>query len=131
MANTKAKKAAMLKALENRLGIVTRAAKDAGIDRGTHYDWMANDPEYKKAVDALEDVALDFAEEQLFNQMRDGTPASTIFYLKYRARKRGYVDRKEITGKDGEPLIKHVDPSKLSTEAIREILNAQGDDEND
>lgn len=129
MANTKAKKAAMLKALENRLGIVTRAAKDAGIDRGTHYDWLRNDPQYKRAVDALEDVALDFAEEQLFSQMRDGTPASTIFFLKYRGRKRGYVDRKEITGADGEPLIKHVDPSKLSTDAIREILNAHDNDD--
>lgn len=119
----------MITALENHLGIVTRAAKDAGIARSTHYEWMESDPEYKKAVDALEDVALDFAEEQLFKQMKDGTPASTIFYLKYRARKRGYVDRKEITGADGEPLIKHVDPSKLSTEAIREILNAQDGDE--
>ena len=120
----------MLKALENRLGIVTRAANDARIARSTHYEWMESDPEYKKAVDALEDVTLDFAEDCLFQQMRDGTPASTIFYLKYRARKRGYVERKEITGADGEPLIKQVDPSKLSTEAIREILNAtDGDDD--
>lgn len=131
MANTKQRKQRMLECLEKHLGIVTTAAKDAGIDRATHYRWMESDSEYKNAVDALEDVALDFAEQCLFDQMRDGTPASTIFYLKYRARKRGYVDRKELTGKDGEPLIRHVDPSKLSTETIREILNAQADDDDE
>ena len=120
----------MLKSLEKRLGIVTHAAKDAGISRSTHYEWMDSDSEYKSAVDALEDVALDFAEGCLFDQMKDGTPASTIFYLKYRARKRGYVDRKEITGADGAPLVKYIDPTKLSTDAIREYLNAaDGDDD--
>ena len=58
------KKKAMLQALEKSLGIVTTAAKQVGIDRTTHYDWMKADPEYKAAVDAIEDVALDFAESK-------------------------------------------------------------------
>ena len=120
----------MVKALEKRLGIVTQAAKDVGIARSTHYDWMESDPEYKKAVDALEDVVLDFGEQCLFEQMRDGTPASTIFFMKYKGRKRGYETRTVLTGPDGGPIeVATVDPTKLSTAAIKEILNAQANDD--
>lgn len=128
---TAANKKRMLAALEKHLGIVTKAAREVGIDRVTHYTWVKTDPEYAAAVEDIDDVAIDFAESCLFQQMREGVPTSTVFYLKYRARKRGYVDRKEISGPNGSPLISTIDPSKLSTDAIREILNAHenGDDD--
>jgi undecaprenyl pyrophosphate synthase len=88
-------KKALLQALEKSLGVVTTACKSVGISRVTFYDYCKNDPEFKAAVDELSDVALDFAESQLFQQIRAGNTASTIFYLKYKGKKRGYIERQE------------------------------------
>ncbi len=88
-------KKAMLEALEKSLGIVTTACKTVGIARGTHYVWMKEDSDYRASVEGLENVALDFAESQLHRQMKENNTSATIFYLKTRGRKRGYVERQE------------------------------------
>lgn len=98
------KKAAMLAALENNLGVVTEAAREAGIGRTTHYLWMNEDEEYKAMVNDLGDVILDFAEAKLHSLVKKGDVASTIFLLKTKGKKRGYVERSELTGADGGPL---------------------------
>jgi len=96
MDRTEQHKKAMLDALEKSLGVVTSACKTVGVGRTTHYLWMDSDPEYKRAVQELSDVALDFAESSLHNQIKDGNPTSTIFYLKTKGKSRGYVERQEI-----------------------------------
>lgn len=115
-------KRAMLEALEKCLGIVSDAVKIVGIGRTTHYSWMKDDPEYKQAVESIDDIALDFAESKLHERMRgvemakigsDGEmntytlpPDTTaiIFYLKTKGKKRGFVERQEVTGPEGEKL---------------------------
>jgi hypothetical protein len=99
-------KRAMIEALEKSLGIVTTACKSVGIDRGSHYNWMKDDEQYKAEVESIEDIAIDFAESQLHKQIKDGIPTSTIFYLKTKAKKRGYVERTEI---HQETTIKSLD----------------------
>jgi len=89
-------KKAMIEALEKSLGIVTSACKSVGINRSTHYDWLKTDDDYKADVESIEDIAIDFAESQLHKQIKDGNPTSTIFYLKTKAKRRGYVERQEI-----------------------------------
>jgi hypothetical protein len=102
MDKTEQHKKAMLDALEKSLGVVTAACKSVGIGRTTHYLWMQEDPEYKKAVDDLSDVAIDFAESQLHKQIKDGNSTATIFYLKTKGKKRGYVERQEIEATGGK-----------------------------
>ncbi|HNB10283.1 MAG TPA: helix-turn-helix domain-containing protein [bacterium] len=97
-------KRAMLEALEKSLGVVTTAAKVVGIDRTTHYKWMTSDKKYKKAVENIDNVALDFVESKLFKSIEKGRDAPIIFYLKTKGKKRGYIERQEITGLDGEIL---------------------------
>ncbi len=89
-------KKAMLEALEKSLGIVTTACKSVGIDRGTHYKWMKSDEAYKTSVEGIDNIALDFAESQLHLQMKDGNTSATIFYLKTKGKRRGYIERQEI-----------------------------------
>lgn len=108
--STAIKKAAMLEALEKSLGVVTTAAKAAGIDRDTHRLWLKDDAEYKAKVEELSDVALDFAESQLHKQILNGEVTSTIFFLKTKGKQRGYVERQEHTGADGGP-IEHALPA--------------------
>ena len=86
----------MIKALEQSLGIVTTAAKIAGIDRSTHYEWLKTDEDYNQKVIDLENVTLDFAESQLHKQVKEGNTTATIFLLKTKGKKRGYIERQEI-----------------------------------
>lgn len=95
MNKTAQHKKAIIEALEQSLGVVTSACKKVGIGRTTFYDWMRSDEEFAKAVKEIENVALDFAESQLHKQIKDGNPSSTIFYLKTKGKKRGYIERNE------------------------------------
>jgi len=96
MDKTEQHKKAMLEALEQSLGVVTTACKKVGIGRTTHYMWLKEDKKYKREVESIEDIALDFAESQLHKQIKDGNTAGTIFYLKTKGKKRGYVERTEV-----------------------------------
>jgi len=97
MDKTEQHKKAMLEALEKSLGVVTSACRSVGVGRTTHYLWLEKDPEYRKAVKDVENVAIDFAETHLHMQIKDGNPSSTIFYLKTKGKKRGYIERQEIS----------------------------------
>lgn len=120
-------KKAMIEALEKSLGIVTTAAKAAEIDRSTHYAWLKEDEEYKEAVEAISDMAIDFAESQLNKLMRGAVhqvvtnkgeiveikdapnPSSIIFYLKTKGKKRGYVEKQEIEVSGEREIFKGLD----------------------
>ena len=97
------KKESMLKALEKSLGVVTVACRNSEIPRSTFYKWMNEDEDFAKEVLDIENVALDFAESQLHTQIRKNNTSATIFYLKTKGKKRGYIERQEITGADGMP----------------------------
>jgi len=99
------RKSIMLDTLDRSLGVVTTACRAAGISRNTHYRWMKEDAEYATAVDDLQNVALDFAETKLFEQMRNNNTAAVIFYLKTKGKKRGYFEHRtqDITS-DSQPL---------------------------
>ena len=86
----------MIKALEQSLGVVTTAAKIAGIHRSTHYEWLKTDEDCNQKVIDLENVTLDFAESQLHKQVKEGNTTATIFLLKTKGKKRGYIERQEI-----------------------------------
>ena len=96
------KKESMLQALEKSLGVVTVACKQSDTPRSTYYKWLKEDQDFAKAVKEIENIALDFAESQLHSQMRDGNTSATIFYLKTKGKKRGYVERQELDVNNGE-----------------------------
>lgn len=94
----------LLTALEKSLGVVTIACKSANLDRSQFYVWLKEDEAFAEAVEDMNNIALDFAESSLHKQIQSGVPASTIFYLKTKGKGRGYIERQEITGADGESL---------------------------
>ena len=98
-------KKAMIEALVKSLGVVTTAAKIANIDRGTHYNWLKEDSEYKAAVESIEDIAIDFAESKLHKRIEDGDTTATIFFLKTKGKKRGYVERTEHSVEIERPIF--------------------------
>ena len=108
------KKKEILSALEVKFGIVSEACRSIGFSRSTFYDWLNTDPVFKKAVEEITEVALDYVEGKLFEKItgvehvtgvdRNGEdiiyslpPSDTaiIFYLKTKGKKRGYIERVE------------------------------------
>ena len=117
MNKTAQHKKAIIEALEQSLGIVTTACKKVGVGRTTFYGWLKDDEEFAKQVKDIENVALDFAETQLHQQIKDNVPTSTIFYLKTKGKKRGYVERMET-----ENTNKNLDLSNLTDEELEARL---------
>ncbi len=113
------KKELMLKCLANSMGIISHACEKASINRSTHYEWLKEDEAYRAAVDAINESAIDFAESQLMKlikgashevvtqrgevvEINDGpNPTATIFYLKTKGKKRGYVEKQEMDHSGG------------------------------
>lgn len=105
------KKDLMLIALEKHLGIVTPACKEVGISRETYYTWYKNDLEFQEKVDVINEITLDFVETQLLKNIKGGSERSILFYMKYKARQRGYNDEININAniRMEQPLLKPLD----------------------
>lgn len=114
----------ILKALEKSLGIVTTACKSVGIARSTYYEWLANDPVFKANVNDISEVCLDFTESALLKQIEDGNTSATIFYLKTKGKKRGYVERQEVVQRvDLETELQELSDEQLHIR-LKELRNA-------
>ena len=93
-----------IQALAEHRGIVTKACKATGISRTQVYKWRDEDPTFIDQINEVQQIVLDFAEDKLFEHIENDNVASLLFFLKCRGKERGYVERQEITGKDGEEL---------------------------
>ena len=101
---TQDNKELLLKALQKSLGIVTEACNKSGLSRTQHYKWYKEDEEYRKQVQEIDGMFIDFAETHLKEQIEKGSTPATLFYLKTRGKKRGYGESLDITS--GEEPIK-------------------------
>lgn len=106
--NPEANKEKLLITLEKTMGIVTQACKEVGISRDRFYSYYNEDPEFKRRVDDINDIQLDFVESQLIKNISKGDKASIMFYMKYKGRKRGYAESHilEANIKVEQPLLK-------------------------
>ena len=95
------RKKAMYEALKGQLGVITAAAKQIGISRETHYSWLRENENYRRWVEELPELTLDFAENALFKEIKKGNMTGIIFYLKTKGKSRGFIEQQEIkhTGK--------------------------------
>ncbi len=133
LGNTKtvAKKEEMLTALRSSLGIVTPACEEANISRETYDLWRQTDKEFVRRADSLLDSQLDFVEEKLLSKIKQNDTIATLFFLKCKAKHRGYVEqvRHEHTGAGGGAILTlngnvNVDAAKqeVSPTALKQIL---------
>ena len=103
------KKDALLQALENSLGIVSTACNRSGISRSSFYKWYKEDEEFRKKVDEIDNLKLDFVESKLFKNIENEKEKSIIFYLQHKGHKRGYVQRQNINLTSNEEDIKKIE----------------------
>ena len=84
-----------LDALRETLGIISKAAHASGLHRNNHTNWEKKSEEYKLEYESILEDSIDYVEDALFQKIGDGDTASIIFYLKCKAKKRGYIERPE------------------------------------
>ena len=94
--NPKLHKEKLIKALIKHLGIVSKACEEVGISRNQFYIYCRTDDVFKQSVDDINEITLDFVEDKLFQNIREGDRSSIMFYIKYKGRKRGYVDSSDV-----------------------------------
>ena len=85
----------MVEAMTKSLGNVSISTKEVGIARTTHYEWYNEDKEYKQQIDDIENITIDFVENALLKNVMKGDNTAIIFYLKCKAKHKGYVERTE------------------------------------
>ncbi len=118
-------KADLLAALAANSGIVASACRAANVSRMTYYRYYNDDPDFKEKADDVKELQKDFAESLILKKMKEGDTTMIIFYAKTQMKDRGYVERRELVGKDGEDLVRkqEVDLSKLTDEQRAALLS--------
>lgn len=91
-------------AIKEANGFITHAARKLDTSRTTLHAMINRHPKLKEAVIDAREGMKDFAESKLLQNIKDGKETSLIFYLKTQAKDRGYVERQELTGKDGDDI---------------------------
>jgi ACT domain-containing protein len=130
--NTVKNKERLLKALFKHNGVIYKACEEVGLNRGTFHKYYNVDPDFKQAVDDITEKEIDIVEEELHKRIKGGSDTAIIFYLKTKAKKRGYIERSEVVI-DGKILNINVDFGTSSNiEDIEDIdFDEQSDTETD
>lgn len=118
--DTEDNKRRLIIAMEKSLGIVTAACKEANLSRDCFYNYYREDADFKAAIDSINDITLDFAENQLLKKIKEGSERSIIFYMKHKGKKRGYVSSTDITtnGAAIATVINIIDPTKRNDDRL-------------
>jgi propanediol dehydratase small subunit len=120
--STRALKNAFFSAMDKTFGNITASAKAAGISRTVVYKWKDKDPKFKERLESssYEDALLDAVDAKLNKlAINEENPQVLMFIAKTKGRKRGYIERSELSGPDGKDLI----PARILTkEEAKEYL---------
>ena len=113
------KKKMLIESLENSLGIVSTACTKVNVSRSSFYKWYKEDEEFRKKVDEIDSVKLDFVESQLFKNIQNLKEKSIIFYLQHKGHKRGYIQKQNINLTSNEEKI-----NKIEIEIVKPTGNS-------
>jgi Bacterial regulatory protein, Fis family len=94
----------MIEALEQSKGLIAPAARALGCSRDTIRSYLEEYPAVGQAKLDQEEAVKDMAENALYAAILRGEAWAICFYLKCRAKDRGYVERAELTGANAAPV---------------------------
>lgn len=106
MAKPKFTKEQVEQALTETHGGVAIAAQRLGCSAPTIYAYLERYPDIKETVTHFREMRVDLAELRFEEAINRGEPWAVAMALKTLGKNRGYVERQEMTGADGAPLVK-------------------------
>lgn len=126
--NNAQKKALFLEEYKKKACNISATCTACDISRDWYYSNRKKDEKFNKALKNFEEELVDYAETQLYKNIKDGKETSLIFYLKCKAKDRGYVEKQEMDHSvnlkgnlSGNFGVTH-NFSNLSASEIKEIL---------
>ena len=112
----------IIKALGETQGLLTMAARKAGVSYTTVKRYAAEFPSVKQAVQDAKESMLDFAEGKLYQKIKAGDNTAILFYLKTQGKSRGYIERQEITGSDGSAMVTNINVTSENAKQLTEAI---------
>lgn len=94
----------MIEAVAATRGMVTFAAERLRCDPEAVRNYVKRHPAVAQALREERERTTDIAELKLFQAIQQGKAWAIMFYLKTQGKGRGYVERHELTGADGESI---------------------------
>lgn len=86
-------------------GIISTIAKRVGCEWNTAKKYIETMPTVKRAYENECEAVLDMAETELIKALQDGKDWAIKYMLSTKGKRRGYVERQEVTSADGAPLL--------------------------
>lgn len=114
--------------IEPNKGNVAVIARKLGVSRGTILNRCNESPTLAQALTDARESMLDNAESMLYKKVLEGSTVELLFFLKTQGRNRGYVERQEVTGKDGGSVTVTLQDWRQQTAASRKQAAAVVDD---
>ena len=96
--------AQVIEALRATGGFISLTAQRCGCSPRTIHRRINASAKIQEELHHIRDKKLDLAEVKLIEALNNGAPWAICFYLKCQGKQRGYVERQEITGRDGGAL---------------------------
>lgn len=85
-------------------GIISTIAKRVGCDWSTARKRIRESPKLTELYNNERETILDMAESTIFTSIRNGDTQDAKWLLSRLGKDRGYSERQEITGRDGEAV---------------------------
>jgi len=92
---TKMKKNKFISCYFENTGNIAHICRELKMSRQTFYDWIKRDPDFAQAIENEDEAFKDFAESKLMEKINNGDTIPLLFYLKCKAKDRGYVETVE------------------------------------
>lgn len=107
-----------LEALSRSANNISVAVKQTGISRQTHLNWVENFEDYKNRYEEISETVIDWVEGKMMSLIKKEDKTMIIFYLKTRAKHRGYIERVDNYNLN---LNKDVDEDDLDRMSLRDL----------
>ena len=114
-------KEAFIIAYKENFGNITIACESAGVGRGQYKAWCDKDPEFRQRLAEIEpeEIMLDFGEHKLMERIAKGDTLATMFLLKTKGKRRGYIERQEVAH-EGD-VVKQITVNVLKAGHVDEL----------
>ena len=89
-------------------GVISTIAKRMGCNWSTARKRIYESPRLLSLYNDERETILDMAESTIFNNIKNGDTQDAKWLLSRLGKNRGYAERREITGSDGNPAIKEI-----------------------
>lgn len=113
------------RAITKAKGNLSAAARILDVSRTAVENRIKNHPHLKELLVDCREAQLDFAEAKLEEKIINGETVPLLFYLKCQGKDRGFVERKELTGKDGGPIAQvEIQADSLTDDQLANIASS-------